>query len=519
MLVSLVVVNRLDDYFLAQERDALATRAQNVRDVLGLTIDFASGDRAPVSVNDVVDESVVSELRRPGFLDGVIANELAQADVTIVLGRAVASQAGWDVVPAANGGFSSPLTAAPPSGASREHITYQQAFGLSDRQGYQYGLELTLADPYSFRASTLANVTGLLLVVGTFGIAVSVFVAALLALRFASPLRRLTAASRQLAEGDLSGRVPAVDASEGSTEITDLSRQFNRMADRLEELVAIARRDRDRSRDFLADVSHELRTPIAALRAFNELLQERAGEDPATRAEFLEASREQLARLDWLAQNLLELSKLDSGLVLLEIRRTDLRDAVESATQQSRLTAERRGVSLELDLPSEPVVVVHDAQRIAQVVANLVGNAVKFTPRGGHVRVRLRPSEDGATIAVVDTGIGIDQAELPHIFERFYRGSRSEARSSGSGLGLSIAKSIVDLHHGRIGVSSRVGTGSRFEVLLPGDPRPHALATTAAASAGAGGPDARTTDDRPASSRAAGVGSGMPDGDRRRVLP
>ena len=111
------------------------------------------------------------------------------------------------------------------------------------------------------------------------------------------------------------------------------------MADRLEESVAIIRRDRDRSRDFLADVSHELRTPITALRMSNELLSETAGDDPDVRAEFLESSRQQLERLDWLAQNLLELSKLDSGLVLLDLRPDDLRAAVESSVEQAQATA------------------------------------------------------------------------------------------------------------------------------------------------------------------------------------
>ena len=115
------------------------------------------------------------------------------------------------------------------------------------------------------------------------------------------------------------------------------------MADQLEASVATIRHDRDRSRDFLADVSHELRTPIAALLTFNELLTERAGDDPAARAEFLNNSRVQLERLDWLAQNLLELSKLDSGLVLLDLRPDDLRAAVESAVEQAGPAARRRG--------------------------------------------------------------------------------------------------------------------------------------------------------------------------------
>ncbi len=244
------------------------------------------------------------------------------------------------------------------------------------------------------------------------------------------------------------------------------------MADRLDESVAIIRRDRDRSRDFLADVSHELRTPITALRMSNELLSESAGDDPETRAEFLESSRQQLERLDWLAQNLLELSKLDSGLVLLDLRPDDLRAAVESSVEQARASAARRGLTLELKLPRNPVRIRHDPQRIGQVVTNLVGNALKFTPRGGSVRVELEATTEGAQITVSDTGVGIDASELPRIFDRFYRGTlANEARGSGSGLGLAIVKSIVDLHAGRIAVDSRLGVGTTFTVSLPKDPR------------------------------------------------
>jgi signal transduction histidine kinase len=266
--------------------------------------------------------------------------------------------------------------------------------------------------------------------------------------------------------------VPAAQLRAGSSELGELAVQFNTMADRLEESVEMSRRDRDRSRDFLADVSHELRTPLAALRTFNQLLMESAGDDPEARAEFLESSAGQIERLDWLAQNLLELSKLDSGLVLLDLRPDDLRAAVESAAHQHDAAAARRGVRLTVDLPPAPIRIRHDPPRIGQVVANLVGNAVKFTPRGGSVRVDVEAVEDGARIDVADTGVGIDAAELPHIFERFYRGSRAnEARGSGSGLGLAIVRSIVDMHGGTVSVESGADVGSRFTVYLPRDPR------------------------------------------------
>jgi signal transduction histidine kinase len=266
--------------------------------------------------------------------------------------------------------------------------------------------------------------------------------------------------------------VPAAQLRAGSSELGELAVQFNTMADRLAESVDLIRRDRDRSRDFLADVSHELRTPLAALRTFNQLLIEGAADDPAARVEFLESSAGQIDRLDWLAQNLLELSKLDSGLVLLDLRPDDLRAAVESATHQNDAIAARRGVTLAVDLPDSPIRIRHDPPRIGQVVANLVANAVKFTPRGGRVQVEVRPTPDGARIDVTDSGVGIEPQELPHIFERFYRGSRAnEARGSGSGLGLAIVRSIVDMHGGTVSVESGPAAGSRFTVYLPRDPR------------------------------------------------
>jgi signal transduction histidine kinase len=233
---------------------------------------------------------------------------------------------------------------------------------------------------------------------------------------------------------------------------------------------------------------------------FNELLREGADADPEARSEFIESSGQQIERLDWLAQNLLELSKLDSGLVLLDLRPDDLRAAVESAVEQSASAARKRGMTIDLHLPTSPVRIRHDPQRIGQVVANLVANAVKFTPRGGSVSVDVTPVQDGARIDVTDTGVGIDAGELPHIFERFFRGSRAnEARGSGSGLGLAIVRSIVEMHGGTVGVQSRVGAGSRFTVMLPRDPRlvegSPAAARVDVASAGLGSPAATEVQD------------------------
>jgi signal transduction histidine kinase len=478
VLVSMVVLNRLDDYFARQQEADLGERHKTVMAFVGSITDQAAGGQPVVGATGAVNTRVLASLSREEFRV-LIADRTAQADVTVRYGVSVPSGEKTLFVPAPNGTVFLPRQAPPARGQTRESVAVTDYFA-GGAVGGRYSVEVTLSDPYTYRATAISSVTGLLVAIGLVALGLAVLVSAALARRFTNPIRQLTDASRALAEGDLTRRVPAARLRAGSSEMGELAVQFNTMADRLAESVELSHRDRDRSRDFLADVSHELRTPLAALRTFNQLLMESAGDDPDARAEFLESSAGQIDRLDWLAQKLLELSKLDSGLVLLDLRPDDLRAAVESATHQHDAVAARRGVTIDLAMPDSPIRIRHDPPRIGQVVANLVGNAVKFTARGGHVRVSVEPTADGARIDVTDTGVGIDPAELPHIFERFYRGSRAnEARGSGSGLGLAIVRSIVDIHGGTVTVESGLEAGSRFTVRLPRDPR-HVAGTPAA---------------------------------------
>jgi signal transduction histidine kinase len=480
-LVSILVLNRLDDYFTRQQETDLGERQKTVIAFVRSIAESAAAGLPVIDADGDTHPDVVRALAREASRN-LIADRTAQADVSIVFGVTQTDGDQTRFVASPNGVLTLKRLEPPARGQTREP-TSVTGFFAGGPVGQRYTAQITLADPYTYRATAIANVTGLLLAIGLFAMGLAVVVSATLARRFTNPVRQLTDASRALAEGDLTVRVPAAQLREGSSELGALAVQFNAMADRLEESVELSRRDRDRSRDFLADVSHELRTPLAALRTFNQLLLESAGEDPEARAEFLESSASQIERLDWLAQNLLELSKLDSGLVLLDLRPDDLRAVVESAAHQHDALAKRRGVRIELDLPDAPIRIRHDPPRIGQVVANLVGNAVKFTSKGGVVRVSVAAEPDGARIDVVDTGVGIDAAELPHIFERFYRGSRAnEARGAGSGLGLAIVRSIVDMHGGTVTVESGVDSGSRFTVRLPSDPR-HVAGTPAAARA------------------------------------
>jgi signal transduction histidine kinase len=508
VLVSPVVINRLDDYFRVQEEQSLRDRAGATAAILDRFIANEIGDDRVVAVVDgkaVLNPRVEELLVDRGLLT-LAANNVAQADVSLQFGLARLDTDGRLVMDPAPGlGFDAQLSSEPVRGQARDRaIPPARAEFATTHAVQDWGMTVGLSNPYTSRASTLSAITGLLLVMASIAFLIAVLVAAFLAHRFTTPLTRLTEASRRLAEGDLSSRVTSDEVVSGTLELADLSRQFNTMADRLEESVEIIRRDRDRSRDFLADVSHELRTPIAAMRTFIELLQGPAGTDPAARTEFLDSSATQLDRLDWLAQNLLELSKLDSGLVLLDLRPDDVRGTIESAVEHHLAAAERKGIRVTVTLPDRPLRLHHDPPRVGQIVTNLVGNAVKFTPRGGEIRVSARGEADGgAWIEVADTGVGIDPGELPRIFDRFYRGSEAmEARGTGSGLGLAIVKSIVDMHHGTIAVESRLGRGTRFLVTLPRDPRETAdVEPPASASPGGGAARATALDDAAAGSK------------------
>jgi two-component system phosphate regulon sensor histidine kinase PhoR len=253
-------------------------------------------------------------------------------------------------------------------------------------------------------------------------------------------------------------------------EVDELSAQFNVMADRLSGTLRMLEADRDRLREFVADVSHELRTPIAALRMYIEL-QSDDRVDEATRAEFLERSTEQIGRLEWLSTNLLDLSRIDAGIFPLDIREGDVRDPIQAVVQALSEVAVERDIALESFVPAEPVELRFDRERIVQLLTNLIGNALKFTQRGGTVSVRLSETDTDVVIEVRDTGAGIPADELPRVFERFYRGTNTgDARASGSGLGLAIVRSIVEMHGGAIDVRSVVDEGTVFRITLPRSP-------------------------------------------------
>ncbi|HYT40604.1 MAG TPA: ATP-binding protein [Acidimicrobiia bacterium] len=284
----------------------------------------------------------------------------------------------------------------------------------------------------------------------------SILMVQVLARGMTSPLREMASATRAMAQGDYGRRV----TSTSRDEVGELARAFNAMA------AELAETDRMR-RDLVANVSHELRTPITALQAGLENLVD--GVEPPG-PEQLRTMLKQAERLGRLVTQLLDLSRLESGAIPLQRSNFKVLPVLEDAADESRLHAPHVQVSVSVDDPE--LAADGDPERVHQVVANLLENAIRHSPAGGRVEVRARPDRGRVAIEVLDEGPGIPEEEASRVFERFYRADTARSSSAGgAGLGLAIARWIVDLHGGDIRAERRTPTGCRMVVLLPGAAR------------------------------------------------
>jgi two-component system phosphate regulon sensor histidine kinase PhoR len=219
-------------------------------------------------------------------------------------------------------------------------------------------------------------------------------------------------------------------------------------------------------RDFISNISHELRTPLASLKALTETLQESALDDPPAARRFLTRIETEVDALSLMVQELVELSRIESGKVPLQLKSVLPKELLSPAIERLRLQAERSGLRLYLNCPSDLPPVFADPPRMEQVVVNLLHNAIKFTPSGGEISLSAQLHNDSVVFSVEDNGVGISTADLPRIFERFYKADRARS-GGGTGLGLAISRHLVEAHSGKIWAESTEGQGSIFYFSLP----------------------------------------------------
>ena len=293
-----------------------------------------------------------------------------------------------------------------------------------------------------------------LLLAGALGAGIALVIARWVARGMTQPLRDMANAAREMEHGDYSQRVQVASIDE----VGQLANAFNRMSAELDQLERLRR-------DLVANVSHELKTPISALRAHLEnLLDGVERPDPET----LQVMLAQSERLGRLVDQLLELSRLESGDLSLHREEVPLRPLVSEVVSEIEVARSDKAVRLDEEIPEDLPAIFADRERVHQVLFNLLDNAVRFTPAGGHVTVSASRRRDDVDVAVSDTGPGIAPEHLPRLFERFYRVDEARSRDGGgTGIGLAIARSVVEAHGGRIWAESELGRGSVFTFELP----------------------------------------------------
>ncbi|MBN1287574.1 MAG: HAMP domain-containing protein [Anaerolineae bacterium] len=299
---------------------------------------------------------------------------------------------------------------------------------------------------------------------GLVGLVVAVVLAALIARSVARPLQQTARAAEAVAAGDLNQQVP----EEGPTEVRTLAHTFNHMTHAVQA-------GQQAQRDFVANVSHDLRTPLTAIKGFSQAILDGAAASPDGVARAASIIHDESARMVRMVEELLDLARLESGQLRMERAVVSPARLLRTVADRFTLQAQAQEVELKTDLPDDLPDIVGDGDRLVQVFANLVDNALKYTPAGGTVTLSGAASERaqgarGVELAVSDTGAGIPQADLARIFERFYQVDKARARDArrqGTGLGLAISKEIVAAHGGVIHAESVTGLGSRFVVWLP----------------------------------------------------
>lgn len=288
---------------------------------------------------------------------------------------------------------------------------------------------------------------------GLVGLAVSVLLAYLTSRNIARPLQSVAVAAGAVAKGNYQQQVPI----SGPREVCAVAESFNRMSTEV-------RKAQQSQRDFLANVSHDLKTPLTSIQGYSQAIMDGATPDPGKAAKVI---HDEAARLNRMVVELTDLMRIQSGRLSLKMAAVDISVVAEAIGERLAVVAEKKGITMHMNIQSTPPV-AGDGDRLAQVLTNLISNAIKHTPSGGEIHISTSMHQQGVEVHVQDTGEGIPRKDLPRIFERFYQVDKTRGPQRGTGLGLAIVYEIIQAHGGLIRADSPgINQGSTFSIWLP----------------------------------------------------
>lgn len=318
-----------------------------------------------------------------------------------------------------------------------------------------------LSQGLDFSSQALVTFRQALIIAAVGAVIVSIILGWFTGGRISSPIVALTETTAQMSSGSLAIRATV----SGKDEIGKLAIQFNDMVEQLEQSFNQLQVERDTLRRFIADASHEMRTPITALRNFNDLLLSHGGNDLEIQREFLKESKTQIERLTWLTNNLLDLSRLDAGIIELNYQSTPVEEIINTAASGFERSMREKNIAIEINNCSSYLDLYGDRERIEIALRNVIDNAIKYSPPDGIIDITVEEEGEFIHISVTDDGPGIHPDDLPYIFDRFYLGVHNS--QPGNGLGLAIVKSILEAHGGQVDVRSKPGSGAIIKLIFP----------------------------------------------------
>ena len=292
---------------------------------------------------------------------------------------------------------------------------------------------------------------------GVIGLLVAVVLSLVITRSVARPLQDVATAASAVAGGKSDQKAPV----RGPREVRTVAEAFNHMTEQV-QAGQVAQRD------FLANVTHDLRTPLTSIQGFSQAIIDGVASDPGAAERAAQIIYDEAGRLNRMVQELLDLARIEAGRFSMRRHSIRLDELLNSVGERTSPRADEKGLSLNLEVPELPSI-AGDGDRLVQVYTNLLDNAIKHTPEGGTVTLRAAVQDGGILTQIRDTGEGIPDADLPHIFDRFYQvdKSRQSQRRDGAGLGLTITKGIIEAHGGRLRVDSQEGVGTTFSTWLP----------------------------------------------------